>query len=524
MIYEFEDFVLDSRQRELRRGQDVVSVEPQVFDILELLVRNHHRLVSKSELIAEVWDHRLVSESTISSRISAVRRAIADGGRKRRLVQTVPRRGFRFVGVVRTLPRLARVDMEIEGAGSSSAALARFRGSSIAVLPFATSSGDDDRQDELVYGLVEDIATALSQFRWLSVASRSLSCLYKGWALDVRQVGRDLNVDYVLEGSVRKAATHLRVTARLIDTATGSGIWTHGFDLWPKDLFALQDQIVSSIVGAVGSRLEQIDIDRAIRGSPDGLDPVQCYLRGLGQVYRWSKDGIEGALDMFRETIRCDHEFAPAYAMAAYCYVQRQSYGWIGDRSQESSECASLARTAAALAGDDAAVLARAAHSIASVVGDVDSGASFIDRALKLNPKLPAAWYVSGWIQLFLGRPAEALEHLGRALRLGPFDRLAFKARAALAYGHLLMGRYDESATTALDALAARPKYLTAMRGAAASHALAGRRDEARKLIAQVRDCDPSLRISNLSHLLPFGREQDLARWAEGLRKAGLPD
>jgi tetratricopeptide (TPR) repeat protein len=188
------------------------------------------------------------------------------------------------------------------------------------------------------------------------------------------------------------------------------------------------------------------------------------------------------------------------------------------------AECARLARLAAEFGKDDAVALSKAAHAIASVVGDIDSGAIFIEQALRLNPNLAAGWYVSGWIKLFLGEPSTAIEHLARAMRLSPFDQLRVKIHAAVAYAHLLAGRYDDASVAAENALRARSNYLTAMRGASASHALAGRLGEARKLIAHVRQGDPALHISNLANLLPFRRAQDFNRWAEGLQKAGLPD
>src|SRR5262249_49371171 len=198
--------------------------------------------------------------------------------------------------------------------------------------------------------------------------------------------------------------------------------------------------------------------------------------------------------------------------------------GWITDRARETAECARLAYRAAELGKDHAATLAKAAHAIAYVARDMDSGALFIERALKLNPGLAAAWYVSGWIRLFLAEPATAIEPLTRAIRLSPFDPSAFKMHAGLAYAHFFAGRYDDASEMAASPLLTRPNYLTAVRAGAASHALAGRFDKARNLMAHMRKCDPALRISNLPELVPLGRSQDFARWAGGLHKAGLPD
>ncbi len=516
MIYIFEEYSLDSTRRQLRRGSTVVSIEPQVFDILELLVRTQPNIVSNDELIANVWGGRIVSSSTISSRISAARAAIRDNGKEQRLIQTFPRRGFRFVGALRieqgsTYP--------LQGAP-----LPQFNKSSIAVVPFANIPEDDRNHQQFVYGIVEDIRAELSQFSWLSVVARSVPNPHEGWTFDIKQSERDSTIHYVIEGSVRRDGKRLRIVTRLIDAATGVYLLARRFDLEYGDDFKVQDQITGDVVGAIAPKLEKIEIDRACRSSLEKLDPVQCYLRGLGQVYQWSRDGITNALSMFHKANELDPEFAPAYGMAAYCYIQRQSYGWIGNRQQETAECETLARKAAALAKNDALTLSKAAHAIAYVVGDLDSGAVFIDQALRANPNLGAAWYVSGWIRLFLGRTKEGTEHLGRAICLSSCDPLIFKVRAGLGYAYFLAGRYDEAAALTLNALGARPGYLTAMRGAAASHALAGRHDEARKLMTRMHARDPALRVSNLPDLMPFSREQDFARWTDGLRKAGLPD
>jgi TolB-like protein/Tfp pilus assembly protein PilF len=523
LIYGFEECLLDSDRRELRRAGAVVSIEPQVFDVLEFLIRTHPRIVNKAELIANVWAGRIVSDSTISSRISAARAAIGDSGKEQRLIQTFSRRGIRFVGSVRMHQESTLVFVETNERELPGQLLAQTVKPSIAVLPFTNIPEDDRKHQEFVHGIVEDITTELSQFHWLSVVARNIGCAYRDWAVDIKRDGRDFGVHYVLEGSVRRRDNWQRVTARLIDTTTGAQLWAKRFDLEDDDYFELQDQITSNIIGAVASKLEEIEICRACRHSPHTLNPVQCYLLGLGHIYRWSRDGINDALGMFHKAIQLDREFAPAYGMAAYCYVQRKSYGWVSNRPQENTECEILARKAAALAKDDAVALSKAAHAIASVVGDLDSGAVFVDQALRLNPNLGAAWYVSGWVRLFLGRPDEALEHLGRAIRLSPSDPLIFKMRAALGYAYFLVGRYDDAAALNLAALGARPSYLTAMRGAAAGHALAGRLGEARRLIAQVHERDPTLRIANLPNLIPFSRAQDVARWTEGLRKAGLP-
>ena len=533
MIYRFEAYALDCDRRELRRSDEHVFVEPQVFDILVYLIRNRERVVGKGELLAAVWNGRFVSESTFTTRISAVRRAIEDSGEQQRLIRTVTRRGLRFVGDVweerdaRIADAFVRArHSEIEVLAPDLRRVPKTSASpdkpAIAVVPFANLSGDPD-QEYVAAGISEDLVTALSQFRWLSVIAPNSGFACNGNAVNAKSPAQALGVRYSLEGSLRKSANRVRVTARLIDTATFAHLWAGRCDAELEEIFELQDLVTTGVIAALAPKLEQHEIDRVKRMS-DEPDPYHCYLRGMGNVYEWSRDGISNALSLFHRAIEIDPEFATAYGMAAYCYVQRTSYGWTVDRPQEVAECARLARLAAEFGKDDAVALSKAAHAIASVVGDIDSGAIFIEQALRLNPNLAAGWYVSGWIKLFLGEPSTAIEHLARAMRLSPFDQLRVKIHAAVAYAHLLAGRYDDASVAAENALRARSNYLTAMRGASASHALAGRLGEARKLIAHVRQGDPALHISNLANLLPFRRAQDFNRWAEGLQKAGLPD
>jgi TolB-like protein len=530
MLYAFEEYTLDVSKRELRRAGALVAVEPLDLDVLEYFVRHNERIVSKEELIDAVWSRRIVSDSTISSRITAVRQAIGDSGRQQRLIRTYSRRGFRFVGDFQVRPtdqgeRPRQTEaQEREHAGNVACTGAPIqRAPTIAILPFAID-GYDPRQHAFVNGLVEDITTALSQFHWLSVLARSTSFAWRGWAVDIKQLGHDLGAHYTVEGSVRLAGSRMRVTARLIDAGSAATLWSNWFDIESDDFFDLQDRITATVAGAIEPRLERIEIARA-KGRPDeSLNARQCYLRGLGRLYQWNRSGVDDALRLFRRATEIDAEFACAYGMAAYCYVQRKSYGWLNDRACEAEECARLARRAAELTNDDPLTLAKAGHAIESLTGDLDSGAVFIEQALKLNPNLAAGWYVRGWLDLFHGRPEIAADHLLRAIRLSASDPLVFKTHSALAYAYLLLGRFDDGAAMAERALYAHPHYLTGVRGAAANHALAGRVGRAQELMARVRALDPTLTVSKLPELLPFQRPQDQDKWTGALRRAGLPD
>ena len=515
MIYRFDGFALDGDRRELTRASRAVDVEPQVFDLLLYLIRNRHRVVTRDELTAEIWQRRHISASTIGSRISAARLAIGDNGDAQRLVRTVARKGLRFVGDVREV----RVSPRKTGIIGQDVSLGcAVRPATITVLPFATGQCERETQD-VADALSEEIAGALAQCHWISV----IGGVRFGSTSPLLDMPGSKQAAYVIEGSVRGSSDRLRVSIRLLDTTTGIHLWARLFEAKPKERFDLQDQIVATLVAAVETKLQQIEAERERLGQSDPLDARSCYMRGLGQLYKWTDEGIRNAMKLFRTAIDARPDFAAAYGMAAYCHIQRKSYGWVDDRSRESAECITLAIQAAELGNGDAGALAKAAHALASVSGDLDGGAVFAEQALQTNPKNAEVWYASGWIKLFDGAPDAALEQLTRAIRLNPSDARVFKIYGASAYAHMLAGRYDEACDLAERALRMRPGYLTAARAAAASHALAGRRERALALMSVIRRQDPKLRLRDLPNLLPFRRGEHSRRWSEGMQKAGLP-
>ncbi|HTZ67611.1 MAG TPA: adenylate/guanylate cyclase domain-containing protein [Roseiarcus sp.] len=394
---------------------------------------------------------------------------------------------------------------------------------SIAVLPFENMSGDAE-QDYFCDGMVEDIITGLSRIKWLFVIARNSSFTYKGRAVDVRQVGRDLGVRYVLEGSVRKAGARVRITGQLVNASTGAHVWADRFDGELADIFDLQDQVTTRVVGAIAPKLEQAEIERAKRKPTENLDAYDYFLRGMAAFYQYTRTSNEEALRLFSRAIELDPDFASAYGMAARCYMQRKGFGWVDDREREVAEADRLARRAADLGRDDAVALCTAGFALAVVVGALDEGAVLIDRGLALNPNLAWAWHFSALIKAWLGEPEIAIEHAARAIRHSPQDPQLFAMQTAAAFGHFVAARYDQAFSVAETAVREQPNFLTGQCVAAASGALADRLPQANKAMARVLRLDPALRISNLSDFLPFGRQEDFDRWAEGLRKAGLPE
>ena len=529
MQFLFGDTSLDVDRRELTRGSDPISVGPQVFDLLVYLVQNRSRVVSQNDLLEAVWHGRIVSDSTLASHINAVRKAIGDSGETQRLIRTVARKGFRFVGEVREVPAATEHGLATSPPSpaladtSSVPALVLPDKPSIAVLPFENMSGDPE-QDYFADGIVEEIITALSRMSSLLVIARNSSFTYKGRRVDVKQVGRELGVRYVLEGGVRNVAKRVRITGQLIDADTGMHLWADRFEGSLEDIFDLQDLVTESVVGAIAPRLEQAEIERAKRKPTQNLDAYDYYLRAMASLYQWTRESNGEALRLFYRAIELDPSFASAYGIAAWCYVWRKTQSWVTNRAQEAAEATRLAQRAVELGKDDAIALSAGGYVLAHIAGDLEGGAAFIERALVLNPNLAAAWLNSGWVRVWLGEREVAIEHLVRAMRLSPRDPILFRMQGAIASAHYFAGRYDEASSWAEKALREKPNIQQALRVAAASHALAGRPEEARKAIARIRQLDPDLCISNLLDRLPALRPEDLSRYVEGLRKAGVPE
>jgi len=521
----FDHYALDPDRRELKHGSEAIAIGPQVFDLLLYLVRNRDRVVSKDDLLNAVWHGRIVSESTLTSHINAVRKAIGDSGEEQRLIRTVARKGIRFVGDVREASdeRRAPLAAPAEPNGTPAPALPLPDKPSIAALPFHNLSGDPE-QDYFADGVVEDITAALSRIRWLFVIARNSAFAYKGRSVDVKQVGRELGVRYILEGSVRKAANRVRITGQLIDATTGAHIWADRFEGTLDDIFDLQDQITTSVVGAISPQLERAEIERAQRKPTESLDAHDYYLRAMANLHRGTREAINQALPLFYKAIEFDPAYASAYGMAGWCHFWRKVNGWMVDRPQEMAEGTRLARRAVELGKEDAVALTRAGHALAHLTGDLDGGIALLDRAQMLNPNLASAWFLGGFVRVWRGDPDGAIAHFTQAMRLSPLDPEMYRMQAGMAVAHLFAGRFDEASSWAEKSYRDLPSFLMVVAIIAASHGLAGRTDEARRAMQHLHQLDPALRISNLTDWLPIHRPEDIAIFADGLRKAGLPE
>jgi adenylate cyclase len=392
---------------------------------------------------------------------------------------------------------------------------------SIAVLPFQNMSGDP-QQEYFADGMVEELITGLSRSKSLFVIARNSSFTYKGKAVDIKQVGRELGVRYVLEGSVRKAGNRVRITGQLIDAATGAHLWADRFDSQLEDIFDLQDRVTRSVIGAISPHLERAEIERAKRKPTESLQAYDYYLRAIASLWRHTREENIEALNLTKIANSLDPEFAVAYALGAYCYLQRKLFGWRMDAAQERVEARRLARRAIELDKDDPMVLAMAGNALAVVGGEVEEGTALVSRAINLDPNQAAAQYWMGWEHLWRGDVDAGFEHFHSVLRLSPVDPRLFFARMGIAYAHFMAGRYDEGTSWATSVVLEQPNVVHAQFILAACHAMSGRVEEARVVRARLMQLNPALRISRIK--FRYRRAEDIERLEQACRVAGIPE
>jgi TolB-like protein/Tfp pilus assembly protein PilF len=394
---------------------------------------------------------------------------------------------------------------------------------SIAVLPFQNMSGDPE-QDYFADGMVEEITTALSRFHWLFVIARTSTFAYKGRGIDVKQVSRELGVRYLLEGSVRKSGNRVRITGQLVDATTGTHLWADRFDGSLENIFELQDQVASGVVGAIDPKLLAAEMARIKRKAPAHLTAYDCFLRASDLIYQWTNESHEEALRLLYQAIDLDPEYAQAHAFAAWCYIWRWMTARVLD-AEEENEAKRLAREAIRFGRDDGFSLAWGGYTLgflARTIAEVREGAAFIDQALLLNPNLARAWNLSGWVRVWLGEPDIAIEHLARAMRLSPLDFAFHAMEAATAHAHLRAGRYLEATTWAEKAFRDQPNNLEALTAIAIANVLGGDIDKAQAAMKQLLRIAPNRRISN--YFLPYVPDERRALVGDALRKAGMPE
>ena len=395
---------------------------------------------------------------------------------------------------------------------------------SIAVLPFTNMSGDPD-QEYFVDGLIEDIITALSRFKSLFVIARNSSFTYKGKAVDVRQVGRELGVRYVLEGSIRKVGGQVRITGQLLDATTGAHVWAERYEGALQDVFDLQDRVTHDIVVALDLSISTAEITRTLRKPTSDLTASDCYYRAVLALRRYTQQSVDEAEALFARAAEADSEFSTAYGMATWCHIGRKAQGWPHDPRTAAAEVRRLAALAWDADKDDAFAIGVAGYALAYVCEDVDTGHTWLERALWNNANVAHVWTFAGTVKGFLGLREEAAEYAERAIRLSPRDPAIVMPRNIVAQYHYWSGRYEQAVELALKNLHEHPRNVVTLRIAAAALALNGDLDQAKIIMARLREADPTLTPANLhSRMGPYRSDELPRRLLAGLRLAGLPE
>ena len=509
-------FTFDLTRDELRSVDgNLINLRPRSLAVLRLLALSAGRLVTKDEIMERVWDDAIVTEDSLTQCIADIRRSIGDDDRN--VVRTVPRRGYLLV------PQAVQLGSEtVTSIAQSTPVLALPEGPSIAVMPFQNMTGDAEA-DYFADGIVEDITTALSRIHGVFVVGRGSSFTYKGRSVDVRQVGCELGVRYVLQGSVRTSVNRIRLAGQLIDASTGIQIAAESFDRNLEDIFLVQDDLTKAVIGGVAPKLQQAEIERALRKPTESLDAYDCYLRGLAKLHQGTRTSIEEALRFFGRAIDIDPGFSTSYGLAAWCYAQRKSNGWTTEVNADGTRAVTFANLAVETGRHDALALCFAGHALAFFAMEHDRAIALVDDALVLNTNLAAPWICSGLCRTFVGDADTAIEHLSTATRLSPRDPMMLRIDIARAWAEFVAGRYDQAIALAQHLLQTQPNLSASLRILVAASALSGDMTTARNALERVRRIHPHLRLSNLHELPPFRRPYDLERHVEAYRLAGLP-
>jgi TolB-like protein/tetratricopeptide (TPR) repeat protein len=478
----FGPFRLDLRGPELRRDGQLVRIHRRALGILCALADAKGEIVSKDELMARLWPGRIVEEGNLHVHVSALRKSLDEHGNGHSFVVTIPGRGYRLADL--TGLRSAQL-----AEGSLPRQLPLPDKPSIAVLPFQNLSGDPE-QEYFADGMVEEIITALSRIGWLFVIARNSSFTYKGQAVDVKRVGRELGVRYVVEGSVRKGGNRVRIAAQLIEAESGAHLWADRFDGSLEDVLDLQDQMAIGVAGVIEPALRVAEIRRAVERPRHDPTAYDLYLRALRALGSWEKQNYREALDLLSHATKQDAAYGPALALSAWCHMVLHGNGWTDDPEATRQKAIWLARRAIRNAGDDAETLGRAAYVFAYCGEDIDAATALIDRSLRINPSFAYGWQWSAWLRLWAGSPGVAIDHIERALRLNPRDP---NGAALLVNGiaNFFARRLDQARTMLLASLQEHPDWVPTNRFLAACYAHLGQLDEATMMIKRLRALTP---------------------------------
>jgi TolB-like protein len=523
--FRFADHTLDIDRRELRRGSEAVAVEPQVFDLLIYLVENRDRVVSKDDLIASVWGGRIVSDSTLTSRINAARKAIGDSGEDQKLIRTIARKGLRFVAAVQTEPPPGGPTADGASPPGDATrepgrpALPLPDRPAIAVLPFTNMTGDV-QQEYFSDGISEDIITALSKLRSFFVIARNSSFIYKGKAVHLKQVGEELGVGYVVEGSVRKSGDRVRITAQLNDVATGSHLWAERYDRDLADVFAVQDEITEAIVAAIEPQLQAAENFRARRKPTDSMDAWDLVMRALSHYWRVTRQDNVVAQALLEKAAAIDAHYARALGVLASSHSFGAHMGWA--EAATAMPIAERAAMSAIVADSEDPWAHFALGSVHLFARRFDDSLAEFESALRLNPNFSLAQGYYGLTLSYCGRWEDGNVAALRALRLSPRDPFSAIYCGIASYAQFVGRHYDEAMRLAHEGIRQRADFVGAHRVFTAAAGMAGRTAVASAALQELRRAQPNISLAWIADKMPIKLEEELAHYLEGFRRAGL--
>jgi TolB-like protein/tetratricopeptide (TPR) repeat protein len=521
----FAEHVLDTERRELRRGQELIAIEPQVLDLLVHLVQNRDRVVSKDDLIASVWGGRVVSDANLTSRIYAARKALGDDGQRQALIRTIARKGHRFVGTVRLQSEGNELTARATGLRSDEVkeeqppTLPLPDRPAIAVLAFVNMS-DDPEQDYFSDGISEDIITALSKLRWFFVIARNSSFVYKGKTVNIKQIGAELGVGYVIEGRVRKDGDRVRITAQLNDVATGSHLWAERYDRGLADVFAMQDEITEAITASIEPQLFAAENFHAKRRAPDSMDAWGLVMRALSHFWRLTREDYIVAQELLEKAIAIDPNYGQALGVLATSHAFCAYNGW--------ADMAAAVRIAersalAAIRADSEDPWAHLALGCVHVLlRRFDDSLAEFELALSLNPNFAMAQSVYGLALAFSGRWEDAGAATARALRLSPRDPFSAIYNGIAAYAQFVGRNYAEAMRLARASIRLRSDHVSGYRMLCAAAAMTGQPDIASSALEALRRAQPNFSLTWIAANMPFKRDADRQQYLEAFRRAGL--
>ncbi len=520
MKFVFDGHRLDTGRRELFCGDRQVGLQPQVFDLLVYLTQNRDRVVSKDDLIALVWGGRIVSDSTLTSRINAARTAVGDSGKQQKLIRTIPRKGFRFVGdVTEQSDDCPAVTVPEQTDRLPRQALPMPDRPAIAVLAFDNMS-DDPEQEYFSDGISEDIITALSRVRWFFVIARNSSFVYKGRAVHISQVAEELGVRYVVEGSVRKRGGRVRITAQLNDVATGSHVWAEHYDRELTDVFAVQDEITNAIVAAIEPQIYSAENFRARRKPPSSLDAWDLVMRALSHYWRVTRDDHIAAQALLDTAIGLDPNYGQALSVLATSHMFGVHLGWA-----DIAVAAPLAERAAlaAIQADSEDPWAHTAlGSVRFSTRRLDDALAEFELALRLNPNFSVAQGYYALALSYSGRWRDSYEAAQRAIRLSPRDPSLAIYHGIAAYAQFIGRNYAEAIAQAREAVRHRGDLTGAYRVLTVAAGMAGETAIAAAALQELRRVQPNISLAWIKHQLPWKFDSDREHYLEGFRRAGL--